>query len=78
MCATYLEIDNKVTATGEYENAKGIYQTAYTYERFNGKYIKDVVVSLCESGKKEEGERFLNIHKDEITKDDELGKPKKW
>ena len=62
---------------GEYEKAKGICQTAYNHERFNGKYIKDVVVSLCESGKKEEAERFLNIHKDEITKDDELGKPKK-
>lgn len=62
---------------GEYERAKGIYQTAYNYERFNGKYIKDVVVSLCESGKKEEAERFLSIHKDEITKDDELGKPRK-
>ena len=62
---------------GEYEKAKGICQTAYNHERFNGKYIKDVVVSLCESGKKEEAERFLNIHKDEITKDDELGKPQK-
>lgn len=62
---------------GEYEKAKGVYQTAYYYEKYNGKYIKDVVVSLCESGKKEEAERFLNIHKDEITKDDELGKPKK-
>ncbi len=62
---------------GEYEKAKGIYQTAYYYEEYNGKYIKDVVVSLCESGKKEEAERFLNIHKDEITKNDELGRPKK-
>lgn len=62
---------------GEYEKAKGIYQTAYYYEKYNGKYIKDVVVSLCESGKKEEAERFLNIHKDEITKNDELGRPKK-
>jgi len=62
---------------GEYEKAKGIYQTAYYYEKYNGKYIKDVVVSLCESGKKEEAKRFLNIHKDEITKEDELGKPKK-
>jgi uncharacterized Zn finger protein (UPF0148 family) len=62
---------------GEYEKAKGIYQTAYNHERFNGKYIKDVVVSLCESGKKKEAERFLNIHKDEITKNDELGRPKK-
>lgn len=61
---------------GNYEKAKDIYQTAYDYKRFNGKYIKDVVVSMCESGKKEEAERFLNIHKDEITKDDELGKPK--
>lgn len=62
---------------GNYEKAKDIYQTAYNYKRFNGKYIKDVVVSLCENGKKEEAERFLNIHKDEITKDDELGKPRK-
>ena len=62
---------------GNYEKAKDIYQTAYNYKRFTGKYIKDVVVSLCESGKKEEAERFLSIHKDEITKDDELGKPKK-
>lgn len=62
---------------GNYEKAKDIYQTAYDYNRFNGKYIKDVVVSLCENGEKEEAERFLNIHKDEITKGDELGKPKK-
>lgn len=62
---------------GNYEKAKDIYQTANNYKRFNGKYIKDVVVSLCESGKKEEAELFLNIHKDEITKDDELGKPRK-
>jgi len=62
---------------GEFEKAKEICSTAYNYDELYGKYIKDVVISLCENGQKDEAERFLDVHKDEITSNDEMGRPKK-
>ncbi len=62
---------------GDFETAKSIYQTATCEFYFHGKYIKDVCTYLCENGKKEEAQKYLNNHKGEIyERYDKLGEPK--
>lgn len=58
---------------GDFETAKNIYQTGNRPSEHHGKYIKDVCTYLCENGKKDEAQRFLNNHKGEIARNDDLG-----
>ena len=61
----------------DFENARIIVKSAdYSDEKkFIGMYIKDVVVRLCEQGKKDDARTFLNNNKDEIDSEyDKLGK----
>ena len=59
---------------GDFETAKSIYHTANCEFDFHGKYIKDVVTYLCEHGKKDEAQKFLNNNIDIITSYDDLYK----
>ena len=57
----------------DFENARNIIATGHEFKHM-GTYIRDVVVRLCEQGKKDEARAFLNNHKDEIDDTyDELG-----
>lgn len=60
----------------DFDTAKDIILKSHDYE-YKGTYIKDVVARLCEQGKKDEAQKYLNNHKGEIDEyHDELGNPK--
>lgn len=61
-------------SNGDFETAKIVYHTASSQSYYHGKYIKDVCTYLCKNGKKDEAQKFLNIHIGEIRYDDKLGK----
>lgn len=58
--------------TKEYDKARYLIE-AGGYRRW-GNHIKDVVVSLCEDGKKEEAKRYLDKYATKISDYDDLGK----
>ena len=57
---------------GDFETAKSIYSTANCEFHYHGEYIKDVVTYLCEHGKKDEAQKFLNNNIDKVTSYDHL------
>lgn len=61
----------------DFENAKTISQSDVNYRyRFNGTYIKDVVIYLCKQGRKSEAQTFLNQNINIVEEHDKLAKCK--
>ena len=59
---------------GAFDTAKEVYNTANCEFEFHGRYIKDVVTYLCEHGRKDEAQKFLDKNIDIVGNCDKLYK----